>query len=813
MERPMIGGSDRLATGWRHLYTWARGGSLGAPGFQTVARSKALDDRRLRALERAVSGLRPPTDRPCLVLQPSPSDEGRSVLTRSVPTGRSDDGRPGGFLADSVVVPDAWLSAAGWNLEAAFRAVPWGAADSLDQADGGDGGPALLPDEELPAPPAAGAAEIRAALARLDRLLPDPELRAALFQTLYWQAESAGPGETIHVVAAPEMPPEDFEALLLLLPLALPAAERVRAVEGRPGESRSLRLGTSAAPGSLEAPDLLGVPYALLEEARRAPGLVFDLAQSVPWPYPGDDRTRERARRASRDLGREPETIDEGSDEPSMRDDVTNDEDLLPDLGAGTASEAGSVPDPLAERAAAWRLRESTEAEASTLLSRLREDHQRLLEPLRRLVEGERRRFQTDLDGMKRELAEIAKQAREELAREETRQEKLLGEDVERRVKELRKSYESAADRLDDLHRDLRERLSEREAEAEDRLRQASGIPAPASSRKDRRDRLERERPERERPPVEPARPDVFRSSGPREGFWERVRSAPTGYQVAVLVALLVVIGAGGWWWSTRSGEGETTAAGTNRPEEAPGAEVAPGADVGTASELRSSAVERLRRGSVAAAVLAAAAGSESETVRDRAAAAHLALLLGDTDGAAGLDETTSCALLQQILVDRRAAVGLAPIAVDGLCGGGGTQGALTAAIAATRCSGASWQERSACVMNREISEGEPPCAASWPFRRPCGWSAGEAEAALRRVRRMPSALGRALDLAADPAGASRVSARTLDPAEAGSLLPLAWAVAEEEDGGTVASVPAAGTLDERRVETAARYLGGLSER
>jgi hypothetical protein len=108
------GGCERLTTGWRHVYTWSRRGSLGAPGFQTVGRSQRLeerrDDGRLRALERVVAGLRPPAGGTSLFLQPSPVDAGWSVLTRSVATGRSADGRPGGFVAESVGVPDRWLN-------------------------------------------------------------------------------------------------------------------------------------------------------------------------------------------------------------------------------------------------------------------------------------------------------------------------------------------------------------------------------------------------------------------------------------------------------------------------------------------------------------------------------------------------------------------------------------------------------------------------------------------------------------------------------------------------------------------------------
>jgi hypothetical protein len=250
-----------LTTGWRHVYTWSRRGSLGAPGFQTVGRSQRLDDGRLRALERAVAGLRPPAGGTSLFLQPSPVDAGWSVLTRSVATGRSADGRPGGFTAESVGVPDRWLEGSGWNLEAAFEALPWrGWPGEEREGAGADDEVATLPDVELPPLDPPDREADLAALARLERLLPDPELRAALLETLFWQAEDGGREEPVHLVPAPETPPEDFRALLLLLPRVLRPEERTRSVEGRPGERRCLRLGTLAAPGALEAPDLLGVP-------------------------------------------------------------------------------------------------------------------------------------------------------------------------------------------------------------------------------------------------------------------------------------------------------------------------------------------------------------------------------------------------------------------------------------------------------------------------------------------------------------------------------------------------------------------------
>lgn len=785
------------ATGWRHVYTWSRRGALGAPGFQTVARSRDLEGDRLRALERQVAALRPPpgVERPSLFLQPSPTDAGRSVLTRSVATGRSADGRPGGFVAESVVVPDRWLEAAEWDLGAAFAGVSW-----RDWSDAEDA--AIVPDEELPPLTAPDEAARRKKLARLDRLLPDPELRAALLETLIWQAEDGGRDEPIHLVADPDTAPEDFEALVLLLPLALRPEERVRAAEGRPGERRGLRLGTLAAPGSLDRPDLLGVPDALLEEARRAPGVVVDLGGRIPPPRPGDERVRERARRVSRDLNGEGTSVSEAADDDQERDGTSgmslDEAPRLEDTGDASGS------DPLAERAAAWRLRDESEARVAALLDRLRADHDRMIEPLKRLVEAERQRFGDEIEGMKRELSEVAEEARVELAREADRGRRQLQEEGERRKGVLRGQLDTRVEELDRYQEELLDRLSEEEVRAERRLRDAAGLAAIPSDRREppkRRTEAER-RPDRkkrdaeDRGPLAPREPGggAWKSSAAaRPGLRERLADQPAAVRWGAPIALLALLAISAYFMLWRGNEAPTPG-----EEELPAAAAtAPAGETAGAAELRARAVARLRDGATAGALLSAAAASPEPAVQDAAAAARLVLALD-----AGLGETASCALLQQVLSDRRVEAGLSAIAVDGVCGTG-TRTVLSNAAANVGCAGASWQEEGACVVNRTLAGGEPACAASWPLRRSCGWSTEEGRRALALVRRMPADLRQ-------PVLAVELAGRQLSERQAAALVPLAWASAEAATGRSVPDVPAPGSLDEDRLRAALESIDRL---
>jgi hypothetical protein len=139
--------------------------------------------------------------------------------------------------------------------------------------------------------------------------------------------------------------------------------------------------------------------------------------------------------------------------------------------------------DPLAERAATWRLRAESEARAAALLDRLRADHDEMIEPLKRLVEAERKRFGDELDGLKRQLAEIAEDARKEVASEADRARQALQGESERRKGVLRGQLDVAVEELDRYQEELLRRLSDEEVRAERRLREAAGLAAGPSER------------------------------------------------------------------------------------------------------------------------------------------------------------------------------------------------------------------------------------------------------------------------------------------------------------------------------------------
>lgn len=479
----------------------------------------------------------------------------------------------------------------------------------------------------------------------------------------------------------------------------------------------------------------------------------------------------------------------------------------------GSEEPEGTLDDPLAERAAAWRLREDSEARAAALLERLRADHDQLLEPLKRLVEGERRRFEEEVEGLKRELAEIGEEARADLAREAERGRKQLLGEAERRKEVLRGQLDTRIEELDRYQEGLLGRLSEEEVKAERRLRDASGLAGTEVAGRERRPGREAaDRGEAAgRGPLEPAAGvgGAWKSAA-RPGLRERLALSParwpTAYRWAALGALIVLLAGAGYVLVRGTGSTDGEAAAGTAPGAVSGELSSRAAGGASAAELRARALDRLRRGATAAALLAAAAGQPDPAVRDRAAEARLAFLLGSD----GLGEAASCALLQQVLADRRVEQGLEPVPVDGRCGAG-TQTALAATASVMGCGTGDWQRQAACVINRRFSEGEPPCAASWPLRRPCGWSAAEAASAVATVRRMPEEWRARLDLAAEPRLAADLADRQLAEDEARRLVPLAWAAAAAEAGGPVGAIPAADDLSAEELEAALAYLDRLA--
>ena len=118
----------RDGLGYRHLYTAGEGGTRGSAGFQTVAYSAALHDD-LDRLEQHVAGFRPPwregqaddevarvdllADRPDV-----------TAVTRFSPAPPGASGRPGNYLADTLLVPTAWSRRFEGDLDTLLTACP-----------------------------------------------------------------------------------------------------------------------------------------------------------------------------------------------------------------------------------------------------------------------------------------------------------------------------------------------------------------------------------------------------------------------------------------------------------------------------------------------------------------------------------------------------------------------------------------------------------------------------------------------------------------------------------------------------------------
>ena len=267
----------------------------------------------------------------------------------------------------------------------------------------------------------------------------------------------------------------------------------------------------------------------------------------------------------------------------------------------------------------------------------------------------------------------------------------------------------------------------------------------------------------------------------------------PAGVRWGLLVALLVILAGAGWYLLRGGGEPGTedppavTGGVSSGPPDGP-ARVANDTPDGAAS--RAASIEALRDGSTVANLLTEGVAAGSATVKDRAAADYLAIVLGSQ----GLDTRSSCAFVQQVLATAGRDADQGPLAVDGDCGPG-TQRALANAAAATGCAG-TWQEQGTCLVNRQLSGGDPPCKATWPFRRLCPWNADGAKRALATVRRMPASLRATLDLGQEPRLADGLREAELPEDEAASLLPLAWAAAESRAGRAVSAIPTPETLD-----------------
>ncbi len=398
---------------WRHIFTAAAGGPSGA-GFQTVASSiqdpdlhgeieQALEDASEAAATERVHQARTLPGRPGLCL-----------LSRMEPAGVAPDERHGNFWAESLLVPNAWLEQAQWDVAEAFVRIEfWGARE--------------LPDGKLE--PEALPSLDPGSLDRLERVRRlAVAQRRHLLHAVAGQLQDRSP---VFVVRPDDMDAADFRQLVLLLPLLLPPGRRVAGGSGRPIHLRTLGL----AAGSVfqSSIDFLGVSLDQLEEATRQKGTVVDLrsqARSTRRP-PGRSYADEYVNWLAGVLnGRRWDELGEVYSAAAVRqgDPIAGfaapartppaAPATAPDRQGQTASRAAT---PLARQRPAWNDREQNEAEAATLRREIADDVRQLKATLEADFERQRQALEQAGAAHLRELDEAARQRIQDVERQSRR--------------------------------------------------------------------------------------------------------------------------------------------------------------------------------------------------------------------------------------------------------------------------------------------------------------------------------------------------------------------------------------------------------
>jgi len=265
----MTSSDTRGSSGYRHVFTWAQGGSLGKPGFQTIVVDDELEERGLRPrVERVVAGFRAARFvEGTLVCQVVPLEGVRNatLLTTFTALGAVGDHRQGNFLADSIMVHNGWLEEAGWDSYAAFQTLNWPGLRWLD-----DPANTLRRVASLDLPP------LPLESLSLNRLASLQTIPKATFIPLV-AALAQGEQDWVFLREMAGSPPELLNRLVRLLPLCLPPRLRRRVREGKT-EIFSLR--TRGGLGAEPPVCLQGVPA----EVATSPsvGTVFDLSGGYP---------------------------------------------------------------------------------------------------------------------------------------------------------------------------------------------------------------------------------------------------------------------------------------------------------------------------------------------------------------------------------------------------------------------------------------------------------------------------------------------------------------------------------------------------
>lgn len=762
----------------RHFYTCAEVGTLGGPGFQTVAYCQRLGPI-VENLERLVEGYSPPelAGPSCLQLMPVPGYPQYYALTVFTPTGPCPDGREGNYWAETLVVEAGWLERAGWDAEAAFQALPWQ----------GPREPAQLTRElplEEPPPLAPGPLE---RLARLREAVPQG-LLAPLVLALAQQSRGLQP---LRLVERSGADPGELAEAVLLLPLLVPPACRTYPA----GEHRrclSLRTRSPRA-GMPSAADITGWPAEAADQAEATGSLVIDLGGGLPAPggrerfgkdYAGwlaqalEEGAWERITGLYRRAGEIPgaaffdrfrELLPRaGAVEAAARPKVSaRVEPPATEAAESGAETAGTSP--WQARRQAWAAREEAEGAIWQLLEQHRAQLQELVGSSREQLAASSKSAEAQLWQTLDEHQAQIERSREEAVRLLARR----GEELEAELSDSTARLAKEKKNLARQHRDLEDkikRLDKRISRLQKELRGLSKAGPAAGGVEE-----EGETPEEtagESPWTESLRE---RLSG-----W--LRHPAVGWGGALLVLLVILVGAYRLW--PRSPGGELPAASAGAVQDP------------SAEQRRAALVERLQQGEVAVELLEQAAAREE--LAERSHALTLALHL-QREGP--LPENLRCVLLQAALHRRALTRDEAPLTVDGQCGPG-TRNALAAAARGTCCTRFtpggeqdSPVRLQGCFVARELELPETEsCTGASPWRGNHTWNGDEAARGLALVRHAFDAVGgdRAeelapalarLDAGKSPALRQELAGATLTAEEARHLLDLAFALVTVDAG------------------------------
>lgn len=760
--------------GLRHLYTAADQKPGRAGGFQSLAYSAQLEPLAAE-IETLVEGYSAPegAEPRCRQLLQVPGAEAYALSTFTA-LGPTPDQRSGNYLADTVVVPETWLAAAGWDAAAAFAALPW-----MAPADLPDLGATLRP-VELPAL-APGPLE---RLALLPRVVPD-DLLAPLVLAIARQSFGLGP---LHLLASPESDPEDLEQLVLLLPLLVPPSLRSYQVER---ERRCLTLRThSPLRRMVPAADLTGHPGAAAAGLEQEGAEVIDLGGIFEVAPAGNSKGREAYARwlirvlregrwsALRALYQEPFSgrpeaffARFTADAPRLERDLgaagaepvappvapevvapRATPELAPPAGAAepappaaaeTAAPAAEAPaDSLALRHQAWDARDDAEGRAFELLEMHREAFQHTLDDFRAALEKATGDASEAIEQMVRERTGAVAEQTDVLQRA-WRRERSQEADLKQRLTALEQQLGGLEKQLKRIRQQLAD-LSGRDA----------ALP----------------------PPGEVGSGEgVYVSRRARDAVaWLRaVRIAGWRLGTVVIAGLVVIIVALGAWILVL---GSGSAGGGSDPTA-----------VERVAEQRRQARRKelltgLQEGATAAALLRRATADQALGPR-----AQVVTILAAGKGIQ-LGETARVALLQQAL----------EIAVDGGWGAGSQQALQDKLGTCKPClpenppapASLAFDGRAAhCVMRRALGAEAASCAAESPWGGERSWTEEKARRALDLIRAARAQAG-ATAAAALPdleqmtatlldalAGTDRLSA-----AQAERLLGLAFAVVTQTD-------------------------------